>query len=90
MCNNSSCDRYKKSLNNKKVHHAIGKFLSTLTMDDKYMNAFESVMKYFWDHKQEVKESLYTQKQVRVLESKKRIDLLVKRCMVAKSPTLIT
>jgi hypothetical protein len=90
MCTNPDCGCYKKSLNNKKIHHAIETFLATLTMDDKYMDAFESVMKYFWDHKQEVKESLCSQKQLSVLESKKRINLLVKKCMDATSPALIT
>gem|GEM_PF-5760238 len=58
-------------------------------MDNRYMDAFELIMKYFWTHKQDVKTSLYTQKQYTVTELQQKIDSLVKKCMTATSPALI-
>ncbi|MCF7835254.1 recombinase family protein [Candidatus Gracilibacteria bacterium] len=89
MCDNPACEYRKKSINGDKVHNAIEGFLQSLTMDDRYMKAFEVVIKHFWNHKQEIKQSLYQQKQQSVDEAKNKIDLLVKKCLTATSPALI-
>jgi septum formation topological specificity factor MinE len=89
MCDNPLCEYRRKSISGDKVHEAIENFLETLTMDDRYMSAFELIMKYFWTHKQDVKVSLHSQKQCTVAELQNKIDTLVKKCMTATSPTLI-
>jgi len=89
MCDNPACEYRKKSINGDKVHNAIEGFLQSLTMDDRYMKSFEVVMKYFWNHKKEIKQSLYQQKQQTVDEAKNKIDILVKKCLTATSPALI-
>jgi len=53
------------------------------------MVAFEHIMKYFWEHKQEVKISLHSQKQCTVGELQYKIDSLVKKCLTATAPALI-
>jgi hypothetical protein len=89
MCDNTACDYRRKSISGDKIHTTVETFLQSLTLDDRYMKAFEVVMKYFWNHKQEIKQSLYQQKQQSVDEAKNKIDLLVKKCLTATSPALI-
>ena len=89
MCDNTACDYRRKSINGDDIHPAIETFLQSLTMDDRYMKAFEVVIKHFWNHKQDIKQSLYQQKQQSVDEAKNKIDLLVKKCLTATSPALI-
>jgi hypothetical protein len=89
MCDNPKCEYRRKSISGDKVHVAIESFLNTLTLDDRYMVAFEHIMKYFRAHKQEVKISLHSQKKCTVTELQYKIDSLVKKCLIATSPALI-